>query len=56
MFGPQKERWEYRDGELVVIPGETVVPAVPAAPVAALPGVGGAGKGPPPEPAAPLPA
>ena len=55
MFGPQKERWEYRDGELVVIPGETVVPAAVPPAVAALPGVGGAGKGPPPEPAAPLP-
>ncbi len=55
MFGPPKERWEYRDGELVVIPGETVVPAVVPPAVAALPGVGGAGKGPPPEPAAPLP-
>ncbi|HEY3818908.1 MAG TPA: endopeptidase La [Polyangiaceae bacterium] len=54
MFGLPKERWEYRDGELVVIPGETAVPAVPIA-AAALPGVGGAGKGPPPEPAAPLP-
>ena len=29
LFGPPKERWEYREGELVVIPGETVVvPAV----------------------------
>jgi ATP-dependent Lon protease len=43
MFGPPKERWEYREGELVVIPGMT----------------GGGGQGTPAplpaEPAAPLP-
>src|ERR1700733_2386673 len=31
MFGPPKERWEYRDGELVVLPGHSAVAAVPAA-------------------------
>ncbi len=59
LFGPRRERWEYREGELVVIPAE-VRPAV-AAGAAETPGVmgGGAGgppKGPPPEPAAPPPA
>ena len=63
LFGLPRERWEYREGELVVTPaqaappagaggrqtgvGEDVVP--PAAPP-------GNGNGPPPEPAAPLPA
>ena len=52
LFGAPKERWEYREGELVVIPAEekAAVAAVPAVVV----GVGGAGKGPPPEPASPL--
>jgi len=55
MFGPPKERWEYREGELVVIPGEAVAAAVAAPGVpAGVVGVGGAGKGPPPEPASPL--
>jgi len=36
-FGPRRERWEYRDGELVIIPGEGTrgdgpVPAPPAPP------------------------
>jgi ATP-dependent Lon protease len=48
LFGPPRERWEYREGELVVIPGEAVavVAAVPPAAVV---------KTPPPEPLAPLP-
>jgi len=48
LFGLPKERWEYREGELVVIPGEAA---------AVLPGVlpGAVVKPPPPEPAAPLP-
>jgi ATP-dependent Lon protease len=57
LFGPAGEKWEYREGELVVIPaeagaaraggraGETPVPPDIVPP-----------KGPPPEPAAPLPA
>jgi ATP-dependent Lon protease len=49
LFGPPKERWEYREGELVVIPGQATGEAPPAPLV-------GVGKPPPPEPAAPLPA
>jgi ATP-dependent Lon protease len=64
LFGPRRERWEYRDGELVVLPGDVR----PHAEIAAADGergddVGaplGPGKGPtgspPPEPAAPPPA
>jgi ATP-dependent Lon protease len=51
LFGAPKERWEYREGELVVIPAEEK--AVAAAPAVVV-GVGGAGMGPPPEPASPL--
>jgi ATP-dependent Lon protease len=53
LFGAAADRWEYREGELVVIPG---------LPAADRPRGGGGGggdgpaKGPPPEPAAPLPA
>ena len=48
-----KERWEYREGELVVIPGGSG----PVGVGLGVPGAGvGPGKGPPPEPAAPLPA
>jgi len=52
LFGPRRERWEYREGELVVIPaeaaqGRTEGPAaVPAKPVMPVPA----------EPAAPAPA
>jgi ATP-dependent Lon protease len=42
LFGPPKEKWEYREGELVVIPGVGASQ--------------GEVKQPPPEPAAPLPA
>jgi len=53
LFGLPKERWEYRDGELVVIPAEPRGGVTPApAPAAALPPKGSGG--PPPEPA-PLP-
>ena len=48
LFGLPKERWEYRDGELVVIPAESKGSATPAPPPPKAPG------GPPPEPA-PLP-
>jgi ATP-dependent Lon protease len=44
LFGPPKERWEYREGELVVVPGSGGGAS------------GGTPKGAPPEPAAPLPA
>ncbi len=27
LFGPPRERWEYREGELVVIPGDATVHA-----------------------------
>jgi ATP-dependent Lon protease len=50
LFGPPRERWEYRDGELVVLPGQAPVVAPGAG------SGGGAPKPPPPEPAAPLPA
>jgi ATP-dependent Lon protease len=54
LFGPPRERWEYRGGELVTIPASSEgVPArLPP------PGEGGGvpGKSPPPEPAAPPPA
>jgi ATP-dependent Lon protease len=43
LFGAPKERWEYREGELVVIPAEEK--AVAAAPAVVV-GVGGAGMGP----------
>jgi ATP-dependent Lon protease len=53
LFGLPKERWEYRDGELVVIPAEPRGGVTPApAPAAAIPPKGSGG--PPPEPA-PLP-
>jgi ATP-dependent Lon protease len=50
LFGANRERWEYRDGELVVIPGQ------PAERGGRGGGGDGPGKPPPPEPAAPLPA
>jgi ATP-dependent Lon protease len=53
LFGPMKERWEYQDGELVVLPAAGH--AMPSGPGGSS-GGGGAPKGPPPEPAAPLPA
>jgi ATP-dependent Lon protease len=57
LFGPQRERWEYREGELVVLPAATG--HGPRSPLPLEGGGGGAdapGKPPPPEPAAPLPA
>ncbi len=48
LFSAARERWEYREGELVVIPGETR-PRGGDAPTPVV-------KPPPPEPAAPLPA
>jgi ATP-dependent Lon protease len=53
LFGGGHERWEYREGELVVIPGESrsVDTRVPVDVPLDVP----VGKGPPPEPAAPLP-
>ncbi len=45
LFGEGPERWEYREGELVVIPGGTASERR---------GGEGPGKPPPPEPAAPL--
>jgi ATP-dependent Lon protease len=48
LFGPPGERWEYRDGELVVIPAEAPSAGHGPMPVPSKP--------PPPEPAAPLPA
>ena len=43
LFGPSRERWEYREGELVVIPGArpaagSVPSSVVEAPAAELPG------------------
>ncbi|MCL2449625.1 MAG: endopeptidase La [Polyangiaceae bacterium] len=46
LFGPSRERWEYREGELVVIPDERA-PRTDGGPVP---------PSPPPEPAAPPPA
>jgi ATP-dependent Lon protease len=43
-LGPTRERWEYREGELVIIPGETRTPRSEPEPPAGSP---------PPEPAAP---
>jgi ATP-dependent Lon protease len=52
LFGPPKERWEYRDGELVIIPGTlAAVPADVARVEAGAPKPGA----PEPAPAAPLP-
>jgi hypothetical protein len=53
LLGPPRERWEYREGELVVMPAEA--PAAAGGAPGARPG-DGPGKPPPPEPAAPLPA
>jgi ATP-dependent Lon protease len=61
LFGPRRERWEYRDGELVVLPAEA--PPSPTDGESAGegargphgPGAGPSGT-PPPEPAAPPPA
>jgi ATP-dependent Lon protease len=52
MFGPRREHWEYREGELVVVPSDPGAgpgdgPSGPAVPPAAPSGEG---------PAAPLPA
>jgi ATP-dependent Lon protease len=54
LFGPPRERWEYREGELVVIPGQ---PAQSGG-AGPRPGIGRTDvpSVPPPEPAAPLPA
>jgi ATP-dependent Lon protease len=52
-FGLGAERWEYRDGELVVTPAQGVPPG-PAG--QERPRGDGPSKPPPPEPAAPLPA
>jgi ATP-dependent Lon protease len=52
-FGLGAERWEYRDGELVVTPAQGV-PPTPAG--QERPRGEGPNKPPPPEPAAPLPA
>src|SRR5580692_6415700 len=63
LFGPRRERWEYRDGELVVLPGEAR-PQLDAQPKEdAVVGDTGDTRGPgkppngtpPPEPAAPPP-
>jgi ATP-dependent Lon protease len=64
LFGPRRERWEYRDGELVVLPGEAR-PRLDAEALDAqrkddeVGGNRGPGKPPsgtpPPEPAAPPP-
>jgi ATP-dependent Lon protease len=62
LFGPRRERWEYRGGELVVLPGEARPRAdgenkaddVGEPRVPGQPGQGPSG-GPPPEPAAPPP-
>jgi ATP-dependent Lon protease len=52
LFGPPRERWEYREGELVTIPAlASVVPAAPAG-VPGLPGKPPSGA---PEPAPTLP-
>ncbi len=53
LFGGGHDRWEYREGELVVIPSEARVAEtrVPVDVPLDVP----VGKGPPPEPAAPLP-
>jgi ATP-dependent Lon protease len=53
-FGLGAERWEYRDGELVVTPAQTA--SAPATTPERPRGGEGPGKPPPPEPAAPLPA
>ncbi len=67
LFGPSRERWEYREGELVVLPAQPVPTGstapgaagagTPAGPSVGRPGDGSSGppKGPPPEPATPLP-
>jgi ATP-dependent Lon protease len=60
LFGPPRERFEYRDGELVVIPGEvTGKPEGALVPALASGGAGlagdGPGKSPIPGPAAPPP-
>src|SRR5579863_8061085 len=55
LFGPPRERWEYREGDLVIIPGQpgqSAGPAVPRPPIVRP----DSPSGPPPEPAAPLPA
>ena len=67
LFGPRRERWEYRGGELVVLPGEARPraegeskvdevgdPRGPGQP--GQPGQPPGGGNPPPEPAAPPPA
>jgi ATP-dependent Lon protease len=55
LIGANRDRWEYRDGELVVTPVAQAQP--PVAGAGDRPGgVGGSVKPPPPEPAAPLPA
>jgi ATP-dependent Lon protease len=52
LFGAPRERWEYRGGELVTIPGDGGPAVRPPAPEASAVPV----KPPPPEPAAPPPA
>jgi ATP-dependent Lon protease len=53
LIGAGRDRWEYRDGELVVTPASQ---AQPAAGAGERPRGGESVKPPPPEPAAPLPA
>ena len=59
MFGPRREHWEYREGELVVVPAEAGAEDAGVSGDGRERPPGGAG-GPPPvppgEPAAPLPA
>jgi ATP-dependent Lon protease len=52
LFGPPGDRWEYREGELVTIPGEAHVRAGQSGLLVEVP----AKPPPPPEPAAPPPA
>ena len=55
LLGPPRERWEYREGDLVIIPGQpgqSAGAAVPRPPISRP----DSPSGPPPEPAAPLPA
>jgi ATP-dependent Lon protease len=56
LFGPPRERWEYRDGELVVLPGGAKPAAGEGSGQGTPPPPGVPPKPPPPEPAAPPPA
>jgi ATP-dependent Lon protease len=53
LFGPPRERWEYREGELVTIPGDAGAPPPESIGPGDVPGKPPAA---PPEPAAPPPA